>query len=740
MSMHAHVLAGCSPTPLACYLKALGVLRVIAEQKDPEARGAWRDEAFVLITSLSWEELMSLLLVDYSPTPIFSPWGKDSGLYKDTKKVVAALRQSTSRRFERFRQAIDQAFAIMQPMIDAYRTEKDKSSRQPKERGRSTFAELKESSLRQLRHAWRNGADRWMSAALAMSGDGSANYASLLGSGGNDGRLDFGYNAIGRINDLFDLGDDAARSRPAAREWLEQSLLGTCAPHMPKAKIGMMHPHGTGGPNSTTGPEGESFSNPWDFLLMLEGAINFQAGTSRVLDSTSFERVSFPFSVRSHATGDGVMTQHEEASGEEQWIPIWNRPISLPELQNLLIEGRAQLGASVARSPLDFARSVSRLGVARGITCFARYGYLQRNGQSCLAIPLGRIEVTARPVVRLLDDIDHWLDQNRRWARDKNAPARYRDAEHRLADAAFTAATRHESPMAWQELLLAMTDIEKVQATGTGTKAGPIPRLRPDWIHVVDDGSPEVRLACALASAEAECARKNAPNLGSLRHHFLPLRRSDRGNARFATDGNGRLRHDTRVVANGRDAIVDLIAVAARRLLESEDSGRLFQLQTHPSFAARVTDLACVFAGGVDLERVLGLARALMAVQWPAAIQAGVAPRNPDSTSPTSLPPAGWSAIRLTMLPWPLPNGPSIGTDPAIVRRLAAGDAAQAFTLARRRLLSRGIIVGLPVTAVSAAEARLWAASLLFPISPRAAQRLARSLDPLSLQVLSDGR
>ena len=36
------VLAGCAPIPLASYLKALGVFRLVAEQKDECARGRWR--------------------------------------------------------------------------------------------------------------------------------------------------------------------------------------------------------------------------------------------------------------------------------------------------------------------------------------------------------------------------------------------------------------------------------------------------------------------------------------------------------------------------------------------------------------------------------------------------------------------------------------------------------------------------------------------------------------------------
>lgn len=36
--IHIHKLDGCAPTPLAHYLKALGILRLVAEQADPNAR------------------------------------------------------------------------------------------------------------------------------------------------------------------------------------------------------------------------------------------------------------------------------------------------------------------------------------------------------------------------------------------------------------------------------------------------------------------------------------------------------------------------------------------------------------------------------------------------------------------------------------------------------------------------------------------------------------------------------
>ena len=83
MSIHFHTLTGCSPTPLAHYLKALGILRLVAEQVDPLARGAWQDEAFVLATKLSAEELIEFFLTEYQPTPLVSPWNSGSGFLKE---------------------------------------------------------------------------------------------------------------------------------------------------------------------------------------------------------------------------------------------------------------------------------------------------------------------------------------------------------------------------------------------------------------------------------------------------------------------------------------------------------------------------------------------------------------------------------------------------------------------------------------------------------------------------------
>src|SRR3954451_3274933 len=83
MTTFEHVLHACAPVPLAGYLKALGVFRLVAEQADPVARGLWRDERFVLCTRLSEDELIRFFVDNYQPTPVVSPWNGGSGFWRN---------------------------------------------------------------------------------------------------------------------------------------------------------------------------------------------------------------------------------------------------------------------------------------------------------------------------------------------------------------------------------------------------------------------------------------------------------------------------------------------------------------------------------------------------------------------------------------------------------------------------------------------------------------------------------
>jgi CRISPR-associated protein Csx17 len=352
---------------------------------------------------------------------------------------------------------------------------------------------------------------------------------------------------------------------------------------------------------------------------------------------------------------------------------------------------------------------------------FVRYGYLERNGQSTLAVPLGRMDVREASRGHLIDDLAPWMDRLQRLARGKHAPNRLVQAERRLADAVMAALTHDDTSERWQAILLAAVGVERLQAAGCGFEAGPIPALSADWVAAVGDGI-EVRLAMALGSAAAEYTRAQHGR-DPVRHHWLPL---EPGARRFRVSEK-RLAKDSRVVMMGRDAVADCAAVVERRMIEAGMKGqRRLPLAAAPGCGARLSDLVALLAGSVDFDRVIDLSRALMAVRWDA--WAG-APRE-NAVRATEMPPEGWLALRLTCLPWPLAPDKKIPAEAGIVRRLLTGDSAGAVSVALARLRSAGIRPPLQAGVTDGQSARLWAAALVFPIDSGTAFRAAAALDP----------
>ena len=89
--IHVHQLDGCAPAPLAHYLKALGILRLVAEQADSGARGWWDEDRFRLATKLTREQLEAFFLHDYQPTPLVSPWNKGAGFFSEADPGLSPI-------------------------------------------------------------------------------------------------------------------------------------------------------------------------------------------------------------------------------------------------------------------------------------------------------------------------------------------------------------------------------------------------------------------------------------------------------------------------------------------------------------------------------------------------------------------------------------------------------------------------------------------------------------------------
>jgi len=105
------ILDGCTAEPLGSYLKSLAVLRLIAEQKDLNAKGWWEDGTFCIESALDKEGISRFFLEEYMPTPIVAPWNGGSGFYEgDNRTGLDAILKSTSPRFVLYRETIQEIF------------------------------------------------------------------------------------------------------------------------------------------------------------------------------------------------------------------------------------------------------------------------------------------------------------------------------------------------------------------------------------------------------------------------------------------------------------------------------------------------------------------------------------------------------------------------------------------------------------------------------------------------------
>lgn len=759
---HEVVLHGCTPEPLMNYLKALGILRLVAEDHehgDPLARGFWRDDMFVLRSRLDEKRLETFLLEHYRPTPIVAPWAGGSGFFKnDNKTAVEALARSSSERVAAYRRTIP----LLQQVIDDQGV-----GDKPKDDDKVRL-------IQRYRRELPDEVVSWMDTAMVLQQAGQS-FAPVLGTGGNDGRLDFTQNFMQRLV-LLGLHQDTPHQQ--SREWLDQSFHATPA-RLNGASVGQFAPGRAGGPNATQGMEGDSTDNPWDFVFMLEGSLVLAGAAVRRLGATGGGRASFPFTVRAADVGFASAAQDESADSRgELWMPLWHRPTSLAELTSLFGEGRADVHGRPVRDAVSFARAAATLGVDRGIATFCRVSLLKRSGKTYLATPAGRIEVSERPHADLLREIDPWLDSFRAACSGDSVPARFTSALRRI-DAAVFDYCRYGGATHFSDILIALGRAEREMAVTPGkigkstTKVGPIAGLSFDWLTAaagMNDAAPTSRFdrgrlghefQIALAIAGIRAADGEQGKVGPLRSNLEPVsiwcdERERRTKAKWA-EGN------RAVVWNAAELSASLAAVLARRVMDGERKGceHLPLAPARDTLAASPAAIAAFLRGELDDRRIEDLLWGLMLVDLPSVSDqrgsaAGRVSGVPLAEPVASLPPM-YCLLKLLFLPrdlvrsqaqgkvfWNLPQHGQRGThrirpEPTILALLRAGRIGEAATIAMRRLRSSGLTPlphrrsGGPSRDGVWEEARMTpggregqrlAAALLIPIDPRAVNAL----------------
>lgn len=648
---HDLKLPGCTPEPLMAYLKAFGILRLVSEQKDRDARGWWRNNMFYLRSTLDRAGLVRFFVEEYKPTPIMVPWsGSDffgvnwqPQTPSHTKtptasRVIEAILATTTPRFEPYRRALLECKRAL-----------DKCAIDTKE----TMGKQKWFFIQSFRSICRDPRlIEWIDAASVGALE---RFAPLLGSGGgSDGNTHFSDNFM---QNLWDVLPDFDVQRKRKKNQQESdvaktsvALLGSVLFEDGQAQLthkrtsSLFDSGAVGGPNATQGMERGSLSNPWNVILALEGVFAFAGAPSKRLGANLTAEAVFPFQVSAIPTGNDHLAE-KEGRGSEVWLPTWDRPALAEEVESVLREGRAQCGSRLARSGVDMARSAATLGVDRGIDAFNRYAIIKGRvgGENYnTAASLGRFVVRERREVDLIRQIDVWLDRYRS-ACSADAPARFTRAL-RSIDAAIFDFCRYDGNLFFQKILIALGRTERELALTPGKLGqskwppGPLAGLSHAWIDPADDGSPEFAIALAIASVH-DMEQK----IGPLRTNLEPVDWQKRCRAWAEKD--------RAVVWNAADLPTNLANVLQRRMMDGDRAG-CERLPLAARYTVPLEHIAAFIAGELDDERIEELIWGLMLLD-PRRASSQATIRAPSAIEAPSLP-RDYALLKLLFLPRPL--------------------------------------------------------------------------------------
>lgn len=606
--MPKHELVGCRPEPLGSYLKALGVLRLVATQADPTARASWAPQGFVLHTELDDDALVRFFLDDYRPTPIVSPWNNSSGFGGEGAGELHVIEASDDDRLGPYRLAIAAARRLLAE--------------------REAHGWSKEEMLAACRSRLPDDCVDWLDAAAILV-DGRAVYPPLLGTGGNDGRLEFSRNFHQRVLDVVGLSRDGAKARSG---WLERSLFDTGgSPGLRNRSPGQFDAGAAGGANSAAVGAADSVLNPWDWVLLLEGALVVASGSARRLASDTDGRAASPFTVDATAAGYPTSVGGENGRGEF-WAPLWQRPAGLPEVRRLFAEARADWRGGHVRSGLDLAKAAGGLGVDRGIDAFARHAFVERFGLSTVAVAAGRLPVRPRAAVPPLAQLDAWLAGVRGLG---GAPAAVRAALRSVERLSFDVARGADLVL---DLLVAVAELERAVARAgrfrSDSGARPVTGLdATDWLALLPlDASPELRVAAALSSA------RDGGAVSGLRLLLDPVEVSETGRVRWAT-------RPPLVAGLGQRSLPGVLAdalvrravdvVAAARTSAAGEDERGVDVHFRRGLSAPLPDTVRFAGSELDDDAVARALGAFLVLDWRSPVALTPAERRPGAAPPS---------------------------------------------------------------------------------------------------------
>lgn len=657
--MNVISMNGCRPDSLAGYLKSVAVLRLCARQFDRYARAAWRDGRLALITELSRDQLLNAFLDRYRPTPVLNPWNSGAGFDPKSKatqgRPFAAIAATDDPRFEEYRVAISVAEAAAASAERPAAADKSKT---------------KKMLVEYLRRRYSDAALEWLDAAVIAGCTREEEvlaYPPILGTGGNDGRLDFAVNFAARIVDV--IGPGANKNQSYAL--LESALFGTGDVELqPDRAIGQYSPVSAGGSNAANGFEAASLVNPWEYVLIIEGAICFAAAAGRRFP-VSARKVTAPFSFQGVTTAGYATASSKEGIRAELWLPRWSGAASFDSIRAMLRAGRLEIGLTdnhrsgsrQAMNALEAAHAAVSYGSAHGIEQFQRVLLAERNGRAYAATSIGEVIVNGDAgIAELSREVVLWLGRLRR--SELGASARSALDRYTQAILSYGRASGRRA-RSLQEIVAALGELDRQIGIAPPGKLLPLSFLPVSLLRHLDDGSPEHDLAQAVCAVSI-----GAENISGRTRFNL-------SNVVLGSDKRPRYARSIDNVWVSADLVRSLALIAERRSRQEKPRVTL----SSPAAGASVASLQRFIEGRVDLTRL-------------AELVVGYSLIEPANTGAESIAGNEYCEVPLAALRIMVDGirargaGPTPAFDPSIMSLLAAGRTRPALETLYRRILA----------------------------------------------------
>jgi len=710
-------LAGCAPGVLMHHLKALGVFRLVAK-KDASVRARWEDDMLIMDAGMTGEELVRFFCAEYEPTPVLSPWNKDSALYDPD--LLADIVKSKDARLLAYKEAAGKAAKVVASVIPEYGLlfekvashggHEDVKSLVKKAKAGLTD-ERKAEIRRKLRNVLDDGAVEWLDAVYVLTYDNKAPNGPLLMAGGSDGRTEFSRNFASSV--IGCLGAPA----PVRETQVRKSLFGPSsgAPAgMQSAdeggayaapKVGHLCP-GYFMPDAT-GPTGKQYTigNPWDYILAIEGAMLFGGGVYR---RGNHRFAAFPFAIAATWSGYDTSCEAEckDRSGNpfdrgEIWIPTWGRPASYREVHHAFSDGSVRAGRAPPVTGTGYAVALINRCATRGFDAFWRYIITQRKGQAHHAVLAGRLAIGEGSGVQfdsaapgLLLELDDWLGRLRKTDLSNSA-----SQSLRLVDDAILRFCMERDPHAarakLQGVLVATGRLESHLAAAAAKNTRPLERLSPGWMWQCYDNTPEFRLAAALSAIDGadlptaqldpkpDAAGTPQPAEGFSQRYPIRI------NLEPVEFKNGRSPSwkpkSSRAVWSGGDLAKSMVAVLERRCVDGRMVGSKSTIPLGSRIPALVSDVVAFIEGRTDDSKIRDLVLPLSMIRYS---RGGTAPSpwgraygergrvpEPYVCAKANFPPVA-----------PSRKGDKPVFEASVVGSFKAGNAGRAVQIMRRRL------------------------------------------------------